>query len=291
MNAHMRSGAPVVSLIAYTGMGKPIPVIPAWGDVLVEYATWLRAVGRPQTTIKLRSYQLRRFAATMGLDPWAATTDDLVTYLGMHEWSGDTKRSTRAGLRGFYAWARSTGRIDDDPSLGLGQVRGRIGTPRPAPELAVRGALSGPDARIRLMVALAAQAGLRCREIALVRSSDVRRDLLGFSLLVHGKGDKERVVPIPDRLAYDIADIDGWAFPGQVDGHLSPAYVSKLVSEALPEGITAHMLRHRYASRAYAAERDIRAVQELLGHSSVATTQIYTAVDSDALRRAARNAA
>ncbi|WP_022899139.1 tyrosine-type recombinase/integrase, partial [Humibacter albus] len=76
-------------------------------------------------------------------------------------------------------------------------------------------------------------------------------------------------------------------FPGRVDGHLSAAYVSKLISRALPEGVTAHPLRHRFASRAYAAERDIRAVQELLGHASVATTQIYTAVPDAALRRAA----
>jgi site-specific recombinase XerD len=80
-------------------------------------------------------------------------------------------------------------------------------------------------------------------------------------------------------------------FPGQVNGHLTSGYVSKLVSDALPPGWTAHTLRHRFASVAYSADRDIRAVQELLGHASVATTQIYTAIPKDALRRAVNAAA
>lgn len=72
---------------------------------------------------------------------------------------------------------------------------------------------------------------------------------------------------------------------------LSPAYVSKLISRALPAGVTAHMLRHRFASAAYRGERDIRTVQELLGHSNVATTQVYTAVPDGALRAAVEAAA
>jgi site-specific recombinase XerD len=63
--------------------------------------------------------------------------------------------------------------------------------------------------------------------------------------------------------------------------------VSKLISGALPDGVTAHMLRHWFATKTYTASgNDIRAVQELLGHASVATTQIYTMVESDVKRRA-----
>ena len=68
-------------------------------------------------------------------------------------------------------------------------------------------------------------------------------------------------------------------------------YVGKLMSRALMAGWSAHSLRHRFAGLAYSVERDIRAVQELLGHASVRTTQIYTPVPSGALRTAVRGAA
>lgn len=95
------------------------------------------------------------------------------------------------------------------------------------------------------------------------------------------------MIPVPSTLARDILAANGWLFEGNIDGHLSAAYVSKLISRALPEGWTAHTLRHRFASMAYiGAGKDIRAVQELLGHASVATTQIYTAVEDDVMRAA-----
>lgn len=70
----------------------------------------------------------------------------------------------------------------------------------------------------------------------------------------------------------------------------APAHVGKLISRTLPAGWTTHTLRHRFASQAYAVDRDIRAVQELLGHASVVTTQIYTAIPDNARRRAAAGA-
>lgn len=108
-----------------------------------------------------------------------------------------------------------------------------------------------------------------------------------------------RRVPLSDDLAEQVqARGTGWTFQGQMRdgraihgdrsaGHLSAGRVGELVSELLPDGWTTHTLRHRFASAAYRADRDIRAVQELLGHVSVATTQVYTAVPDDAKRRAA----
>ena len=128
------------------------------------------------------------------------------------------------------------------------------------------------------------------------------RDLDGWSLRVLGKGGRVRRVPLTDDMADQIsARGAGWTFQGQVSdgqavlgdrtaGHLSAGRVGELVSELLPNPWTTHTLRHRFASAAYRADRDIRAVQELLGHVSVATTQVYTAVPDDAKRRAARAA-
>ena len=79
--------------------------------------------------------------------------------------------------------------------------------------------------------------------------------------------------------------------PGQTDGHLSADYVGVLMARALPDGLTAHTLRHRFATAAYGATRDLLAVQELLGHSSPETTRNYVQLPADALRRAVEAAA
>lgn len=148
------------------------------------------------------------------------------------------------------------------------------------------------DERTRMMLLLGGHAGLRCCEIAAVHSRDIVGTRGNYSLLVHGKGRRERLVPLSNLLALDILARDGYVFPGQIDGHLSAAYVSKLLSRALPAGMTAHQLRHRFATQALRGSGgNLRVVQELLGHSSIATTQVYTAVETNELRTAATYAA
>lgn len=264
-----------------------------WGTELEQYAVWLSVAVGSIGTVKLRLYQLRRAAGTLEGGPWEQTLESLTAYLASQSWSPGTLRSGGAALRSFYGWAVTSGRVTVDPTLGLPKVSAPPGKPRPASEVVVEAGLRERDERVQLMIRLAAQAGLRCCEIALVHVRDIHEDLVGWSLLVHGKGRKQRVVPLTDGLARALRlyGADGYLFPGQVDGHLSAAYVSKLVSRALPQGSTAHRLRHRFASRAYSGTGDIRAVQELLGHASVATTQIYTAVPDGAMRRGVEAAA
>jgi site-specific recombinase XerD len=278
----------VMSLFPLTEMKTSIATMPSWIEPLTLYLAWLVASGAPATSVKLRGYHLRRFAHRTSLAPFDATLSNLVEYLAENQsWSPSTRRSHRTTLRAFYTWAHLVGHVTADPSYGLPKIPQTIGKPRPAPESAVKLGLETFDTRSRLMIRLAAQTGLRCCEIAVVSTTDLMEDLVGWSLLVHGKGDKQRVVPLSDALASAIKNAPaGYLFPGRIAGHLSAGHVSKLVSRALPEGVTAHPLRHRFASVAYVGTgHDILAVQELLGHSSVATTQIYTAVPSENLRR------
>lgn len=156
--------------------------------------------------------------------------------------------------------------------------------------------------REQLMIRLAAEAGLRRAEVAQVHTDDLITDSGGYVLIVHGKGAKQRCVPISDDLASQIrqgavghtpgAAEAGYLFPNSKDGTapLSAMYVGAMVSEVLGDGCTMHMLRRRFATRAYRGSRNLRAVQTLLGHESVVTTQRYTAVDDQDLR-AAMNAA
>lgn len=258
-----------------------------WRAALDAWATALRAAGRSEQTIGLRTYhvlRLARWARPRG--PWDLELDDLQGWLGTQGWSRSTLASYRASLRGFYAWAALTGRIDASPAAGLPPVGAAPPNPHPTPEDAYRDALALADPRERLMLRLAAELGMRRGEVARVHSRDLSRDLLGWSLVVHGKGGRERVLPVPDTLAAQLRRLPaGYAFPGDDDGHLSPRWVGKLVSQLLPEGWTMHSLRHRFATRAYLVDRDLLTVQQLLGHASPVTTRAYVRIDEDAKRR------
>ena len=276
-----------------SGMENQILTYPPWFESISDYEAWMRASGRPPGSIYLRGYHLRRFAHETRVAPFDVTLDLLVEFLGSHGWAKSTQHSWRSTFRAFYEWAHITGRCESNPASRLPSVAPPIGKPRPASEDALAEGFQHADPRIALMLHLAASAGLRCCEIAQVNTDDLVEDLDGWSLRVTGKGGRLRVVPLSRRLALALRALPhGYAFPGQKRGHLSAAYVSKLISGVLPEGVTAHMLRHRFASRAYVgAGRDIRAVQELLGHASVATTQVYTKVPDGALRAGVEAAA
>lgn len=254
---------------------------------------WLRAGGAPRTTIDLRQYQLGRVArAHANQNPWELQVSDLSEWLSSHQWSRETLRSYRAALRSFYGWAHAIGLTDHDPAQLLRKVPAAIGVPRPASEDIVSDALAAADDRAWLMLMLGSRHGLRRGEIAQVSTRDLRVDGNDWSLLVHGKGGKERIVPLLPIVALAIRDTPaGWVFPNGKGTHLTPAHVGKILGRAMANQATPHQLRHRFASRTYQATGDIRAVQELLGHASVATTQIYTKVADGALRRAVNSAA
>lgn len=272
-----------------SGMRTELITPESWRIALSEWIGWQRASHVPSTTTKLRSYHLRRFAISCAVAPFEAEIGVLVDHVATPGWSAGTRRSVRTSLRSFYSWAHARGYMTTNPAALLPAVTVPIGKPRPASDSAVKAGLTNVDERVRLMVQLGSRAGLRCCEIAVLATTDVVGEAGSYSLLVHGKGGRERYVPIADDLARTILRRPtGWAFPGQIDGHLSAAYVSKLISRALDGTTTAHKLRHRFGTRALRASGgNLRVVQELLGHASVATTQIYTLVDDAELRSAA----
>lgn len=262
-----------------------------WHDALSRWTAWLTAAGRPRSTIKLRLYQMRRFAADNPA-PWAQTLEGLIDWLADKPWSTETRRSYRAALRSFYGWAHATDLCSHNPSRMLPSIKPSKRRPRPTPERAVAAGLAAADERTRLMILLAARQGLRRGEICRIHSDDLTEDLGGWSLRVHGKGDKQRVIPLHEEIAAELRRLPpGWAFPGQVNGHLSPRWVGDLVQRALPAGWTTHTLRHRFATVAYHGSRDLLAVQELLGHSKPETTRMYVQLPDDALRAAMTHAA
>ncbi|MFC8531382.1 tyrosine-type recombinase/integrase [Nocardia sp. NPDC057227] len=201
------------------------------------------------------------------------------------------RRNRRNGMVCVISALHELGLRPDNPAAGLPRVRCPFGTPDPIDDPALYTTLGDEtkDSRARRCVRIMAETGLRRHEAAKLRREDIRGYPGRYELRVIGKGGVERVIPIGDELADFIRDGQetGYVFPGRIDGHLSAQYLGKLVADALPPGRTAHKIRHRYASTAYAATKDLRAVQQLLGHASVRTTQIYTAVPDDAVRAAA----
>lgn len=264
-----------------------------WAQAISEWHDWLRAADRPPTTRYLRDYQLRRFASQHAdLRPEDITLDVLTDWLGGQRWSTETRRSYRAALRSFFGWAHLTGRLEANPAGLLPPIKRAEGLPRPTPLKIVGEAMANAPPRTRLMVVLAVRQGLRRGEIARVHKDDLTADLHGWSLRVHGKGRRERVVPLDDDVARLIFEWprDGHLFPGKVDGHLSPARVGELVSGVLGPGWATHSLRHRFATMAYAGARDLFAVQALLGHQSPETTKRYVELPLDSLREAVKAA-
>ncbi|WP_080748715.1 tyrosine-type recombinase/integrase [Rhodococcoides fascians] len=263
------------------------PIIPvAWIPYLDDFTLALQAGAAPKTTIETRLNHLRRVARSAGApSPLELTADQLTNWCGRQTWSTETRRGYRGSLLAFYRWGVGSGRFSENIADALPYVAPAKPTPKPAPDGVYAAALLLADRRGLLILRLGSEIGLRRAEIAVGHSRDIIEDLAGHSLLVHGKGNKDRVVPLPPDLARLLRELGpGYFFPGNDNGHLSPRWVGKIATELLPDEWTLHKLRHRFASRAYRATRNIRAVQRLLGHDSVATTQIYTAVDDDELR-------
>lgn len=263
-----------------------------WAAWLGGWRDWSRAAGTPDTTLQLRSYQLDRFAREIRRAPDEVTLDDMTRWLSSKRWKPNTRRSYRAALRSLYGWALATGRVTASPAHQLPAVRIPRSKPRPTPEHSFRRALAIADDRAHLAILLAGACGLRRGEVARARREDLERDLLGWCLRVVGKGGHVRLVPLPEEVAVEVQRRPaGWLFPSARGGHLTPHHLGKLVSECLGGDLTMHTLRHRCGTVAYAATKDLRAVQELLGHAKPETTAIYTETPPESIRAAVEGAA
>lgn len=259
-----------------------------WDAAVTDWTTALHAAGRSPRTIRLYICHLRKVIRECPDGPTSVTSTDLRYILACGRWKPETRKSVRGALGAFFRWAHGTGIIEADPAQNLDTVRVPAGVARPIPDDILREALAQADERDRAMLLLGAFAGLRCMEIARVHS----RDWDGSGLYVTGKGGKTRYVPIVRAdLRRLLTSMHGYLFPGQDGGHLSPGYVSKRLTRALPGKWTGHTLRHRCGTAMYAGTRDLLAVGAVLGHARPETTRRYVRLPQDALINAVRAAA
>jgi integrase len=215
----------------------------------------------------------------------AVTAEQVAQYLADQHWERETARSAVSTLRQFYAWAVAVGRADSNPTALLPPLGTVPPMPRPCPQAIWEDAMRAGDDRQRLILTLGVRLGLRRGEIARASRSDLQQDLLGWSLLVHGKGGKQRMVPVPDDVARRLSRLpEGWLLPG-CNGHLTAGHVGVLARRLLPGKWTLHTLRHAFATTAWQVSGDLAVVQDLLGHASPVTTRRYVLTSDEARRR------
>lgn len=265
---------------------KRTPPPASWRNEITGWLESLKAAGLSDETLRTRRCKMTKAARDMATPPLEVTTAQMVHWMAAQKWTPESRKGYRNTLRSFFSWLHATGRRADDPSDGLPKVKRPKAKPRPCPDKYIIAALAKANPAERLMLRLAAECGLRRAEIARVNSRDVMDDLLGKSLVITGKGDKQRIVPLPDDLADEIEKHHGWLFPGRWTGHVEQSYVNRHISRLLPDGWGCHSLRHRYATVTYEATHDLLLVSKLLGHASVETTQIYVAMPDSRLRAA-----
>lgn len=251
--------------------------------LLIAFEEWMLSTSRAEGTVRLRMRYIRDFATAFDLR--AVTQGDVERWLFWHrDDAAETRKSMLSSARLFYRWASARGHVPVDPTLEVEAVRVPVTVPRVAPDDAVLRGLAVATPLQRAMILLARYACLRLTELTTLPVAAREGDLLR----VRGKGGKERMVGVNEDLAAALHAIEPgqrFYFPGLRGPHMHPQSVHKIIQRLT--GFNPHALRHAGATAAYNATRDLRAVQEMLGHASLATTQRYLHLDAEALRRVA----
>jgi integrase/recombinase XerD len=282
-----------------------------------DYLNYLRVErGLSPATIRAYRADLADFAGGEGAaGTWAAGPDAARRHLAARTKRGrpaepglapTSLRRRAASIRGFYRFAFGDGLIDRDIAAHLDLPR----QPRLLPEtltVAEVDALleAAPDLRARALLELLYAAGLRVSEALGLDREDLSTD--GGFVRVIGKGDKERLVPVGDialdwlarweaegrpallALAHVAPLRGGPLFLGDRGGRLARQQAFAIVKAAartagLPAAVSPHTLRHSFATHLLEGGADLRIVQELLGHASISTTQLYTHVTGERVR-------
>jgi len=261
-------------------------------DYIDRHLAHLRAAGRKRETIYDRGRILAQLNAGL---PWGlddASSDEIAGWFaGPHtaHWAPATRNVYWGHAGCYYTWAVTQELLTMNPMLRLIKPPAAKHLPDPVSELELALALArSPDQPWRTAVMLAAYAGLRCCEIVRVRREDVTEAAV---LVRRGKGDKPRSVDTAPQLWEYLRDrppgplVVGARGRAITAGTLTQEQHRHWTGVGLP-AVHMHRFRHWFATELVRAGVDIRTVQELMGHASLSSTQLYVAVVS-AQRRAA----
>lgn len=246
-------------------------------------------------TIGSRTDLVQRLSAHAGKAPETVGTTEVLAFLGQPTFSASSRQTYHVDLNSWFRFLVESGARDDHPLGHLKIPRASRRTPRPLHTIHLARLLdSRMHSRTRSMILLAAYQGLRVSEIAKFRGDDV--DLDTEVLRVVGKGGVDALLPLHPLIAAEATAYGpGWWFPqwkpnasSGSHGHILGRSVSTIIANAMKRANvpgSAHSLRHWFATELLRSGADIRVVQELMRHASIATTERYLHVD-DAHRRA-----
>jgi integrase/recombinase XerD len=285
---------------------------PPTGEPFAAYLDWMRARGASAATLRAYAADLRqldRWLAAAGIAPQDADTRTLRRYaahLGTLRYAPATAARKLSAVRGLYAWMHDRGAIDRSPAtLVPGPKRTRT-LPATLSAAEVERLLDAPagtaprDLRDRALLELLYGCGLRAAEACELDVGDVRLD--AEHVRVTGKARKQRVVPLGGAATAALqrylargrprmaAGPSGRLFVSVRGRPLQPSDVRRSLLRALERAGVAqrspHALRHTFATHLLEGGADLRSIQDMLGHASVGTTQVYTHVSVRHLRKA-----
>jgi site-specific recombinase XerD len=285
----------------------PTPEEPSWAKALAGFDDWQRARGMGEKT--RRAYgvdlaQLGEWAAGRGLEPAELTHRELRRFaavLGERGAAKSTVARKLAAIRTFYRHLLERREIDANPADLVSSPKKDAYLPqvlKPAEVVELLERIPGAtplDLRDRAMFEVAYAAGLRAEELVNIDLESADPD--AEQVRVDGKGGRTRVVPAGEHAWRALDRYLTRARPALDSGESRALFLSRsgrrlstsdvrrrLKLQARRAGISPHTLRHSFATHLLEGGADLRSIQELLGHSSISTTQIYTRVESGRLK-------
>lgn len=255
--------------------------------LMAECEMWHVAARKSNRTTEERVRVISQLEAETGCNPATANSLTIMRWLQSHrdDWSDSTAATYHSYLRTWFKWLTIQDHRIDNPMIKLGSPKYPDRVPRPVPDTElIRLLTTRMHHRSRVMILLAALAGMRVSEIARVRGEDL--DLDKKVIYVTGKGKKRDVLPLHHLLVEAALTMPrrGWWFPAnsrRAGHHVRGKSVSAIIGSAMRRACTTgtpHSLRHWFGTTLLDDGADLRVVQTLLRHRSLATTAIYTKV-------------
>lgn len=260
-------------------------------QIIDAYLEHLRRAGRSEATITGRREILKRLNTALPYGVGQTEPDELAAWLYRDEWSANTKATYYRCLKSFYAWATNPKDpwLSYDPAADLEPVRSAKGMPRPVTDDELRRILAEAAEPIRTWALIAAYQGLRCIEIARLDREHITEQTF---IVVRGKGGRPRVHDTDPAVWAAVRDLPPGPVARMPDGqradafHVSATAALHFRRRLHMPGVSMHRLRHWLGVTVQREYRDIRVTQEVLGHQSLQSTQIYTAATAEQQRRA-----
>lgn len=259
--------------------------MPIMGEI-PAFAHAQRRRGLSPNTIVTRVRTLSAFRAWLGAPLCDADAETVEKWLDSCRLGPRARSTYLTSLSAYYRWAMRTGVAEHDPVTEIDRPRLSRLLPHPIPKTDLAVALQQAPPRMFAWLALGAFEGLRCHEIADLRRECILEGREPPLLIVRkGKGGKDRVLPLNatvEAALHRYGLRQGYIFQKSGGRPLRPKTVSAHIGTYLHDlGIpfSAHALRHFFASELYRQTRDLRLVQEMLGHSRTDSTSVYVAFD------------